>query len=270
MTGRSAPVITTMKQTEQGRLKIFLHKAFNAVGFDIIKHRERTPLDNLPPDLSAEDVGIIAFARPYTMTTNERIIALIEAVRHLTRNGISGAIAECGVWKGGSMMAAARTLLAAGDASRELYLYDTFEGMSEPTEADKSFDERPARDQLAETPPNEGIWCYSSFDEVRANLASTGYPMDKIRFVKGRIEETVPANNPPELALLRLDTDWYESTRHELEHLFPLLKPGGILIIDDYGHWQGARRAVDEFLAAAPEKYFLHRIDYSGRLLVKH
>ena len=71
---------------------------------------------------------------------------------------------------------------------------------------------------------------------------------------------------PERIALLRIDTDWYESTRHELVHLYPRLSPGGVLIIDDYGHWQGARKAVDEYFQAG---LFLNHIDYTGRLAIK-
>lgn len=248
--------------------KEFLHQTFRTLGFDVVRRRPQTA-PALPADLPAADRAIVEFVRPFTMTSNERLIALIDAVRYVAGNRLPGAIAECGVWKGGSMMAVARTLLSCGDTSRELYLYDTFEGMSAPTEHDKSFDGRPAAAQLAETPRGEGVWCYSSLAEVKRNLASTGYPSEKIHFIEGKIEETVPAHNPPPLALLRLDTDWYESTRHELAHLFPLLCEGGVLIIDDYGHWQGARKAVDEFLAAQPRRYYLHRIDFTGRLLIK-
>jgi hypothetical protein len=83
------------------------------------------------------------------------------------------------------------------------------------------------------------------------------------------VERTVPAAAPPALALLRLDTDWYESTRHELEHLYPRLSAGGVLIIDDYGHWKGSRRATDEFIAATPDFGLLSRIDGTGRLAIK-
>jgi O-methyltransferase len=104
---------------------------------------------------------------------------------------------------------------------------------------------------------------------VKGNLAQTKYPAERIHYIQGKVEDTVPQNAPPTLALLRLDTDWYESTRHELKHLFPLLIDGGFLIIDDYGHWEGARKAVDEFLAGSAKKYFLHRIDNTGRLIIK-
>ncbi len=100
-------------------------------------------------------------------------------------------------------------------------------------------------------------------------MASTGYPEERLHFVKGKVEETIPGDLPGKIALLRLDTDWYESTRHELEHLWPLLVPGGVLIIDDYGHWAGARRAVDEFFADRVDAPLLNRVDYTARVGVK-
>jgi O-methyltransferase len=93
--------------------------------------------------------------------------------------------------------------------------------------------------------------------------------MSHVRLVKGKVEDTVPKNAPEKIALLRLDTDWYESTRRELVHLFPRLVPGGVLIIDDYGHWQGARKAVDEYIAGNQVKILLNRVDYTGRIGVK-
>jgi hypothetical protein len=111
-------------------------------------------------------------------------------------------------------------------------------------------------------------WCYASIEDVRQNILSTGYPEEKIYLVKGKVEHTIPKILPEKLSLLRLDTDWYESTKHELIHLCPQLSPEGILIIDDYGHWQGARKAVDEYFAEQNRKIYLHRIDYTGRIAV--
>jgi O-methyltransferase len=248
-------------------LKDLIHRMIQMTGYEVVRYRGPERRD--VPDVPDRDRAIINAVRPYTLTSNERLIVLIDAVRFIVRNKIGGAIAECGVWKGGSMMAAALALLDEGDTTRDLFLYDTFEGMSEPTELDRSYDGKSAKAQLAETPKGEGVWCHSSLDEVKANLAMTEYPAERIHYIVGKIEDTVPADKPPPLAILRLDTDWYESTRHELEHLFPLLIDGGFLIIDDYGHWEGARKAVDEFLEAHPKKYFLHRIDNTGRLLIK-
>lgn len=224
---------------------------------------------SLPPDLDEDARAIIDMVAPFTMTSPERIVALRDAVRHVCRHGITGSIVECGVWRGGSMMAAALTLLEIGDR-RPLYLFDTFDGMPPPADCDRDLTGSAAADLLVTEEPASGeTWARSPLAEVRRNLAATGYPAELVTFVPGRVEETIPAAAPAEIAVLRLDTDWYESTRHELEHLFPRLAAGGVLIIDDYGHWQGARRAVDEFLAASKAPLLLSRIDYTGRLAVK-
>ena len=220
------------------------------------------------PDVDPVVLAIFARVRPFTMTSPDRVFALCEAVRYVERSAIPGAVVECGVWRGGSSMAAALMLLELGAAPRDLRLFDTFEGMSAPTDADRRARDAAAADRLLETSKrDEKIWCYSSLEEVRANLASTGYPPDRVAFVQGKVEETLPAAAPDEIAILRLDTDWYESTRHELEHLFPRLAPGGVLIIDDYGAWEGARKAVDEYFAGSP--ILLNRIDETGRIAVK-
>ncbi len=205
------------------------------------------------------------------MTSVERIYALHKAVSYLSDARISGDVVECGVWRGGSMMCAALTLLQADDTSRRLYLYDTFEGMMPPDAVDVDFSGRPATAQLSAQQRSEdsAIWAYAPLEVVRRNLASTGYPEDQVVYVRGPVEQTIPATIPESIALLRLDTDWYSSTRHELDHLFPRLVKGGVLIIDDYGHWQGARRAVDEYFAASNIKMLLNRIDYTGRIGVR-
>jgi len=109
----------------------------------------------------------------------------------------------------------------------------------------------------------------TGLEEVQANLFSTGYPQGKINCVVGKVEDTIPGTMPAKIALLRLDTDWYASTRHELEHLFPLLQNNGVVIIDDYGHWLGARQAVDEYIAEQGLRILLNRIDYTGRIAIK-
>jgi hypothetical protein len=226
-----------------------------------------------PLDFTPEEIATLQAVRPHTMTSPERVISLIRAVEHITRQAIPGDIVECGVWRGGSMMAAARTLLRLGDTARTLHLFDTFEGMPPPTDIDRTTaDGALAADLLAaeaqdrETSVN---WAVAGLDLVRANLGSVGYPADQIRYVVGKVEDTIPQAAPERIALLRLDTDWYESTRHELIHLYPRLVPGGLLIVDDYGHWGGARRAVDEYLDEAKIPLFLSRIDYTGRIAVK-
>ena len=220
-------------------------------------------------DLSAADREIVGRVAPFTMTSLERRASLLGAVDHLVRHRIAGDIVECGVWRGGSMMAVALALIARGDTSRDLYLYDTFEGMSEPTEVDRDPYGESAGARLARSERDDAVWAAAGLDDVQANLASTGYPRERIHYIQGKVEDTIPGTLPARIALLRLDTDWYESTRHELTHLYPLLARHGVLIVDDYGHWQGAKQAVDEYFAASAEPVFLHRVDYTARLVVK-
>ena len=204
----------------------------------------------IPLDLDATDVEIIRLAKPLTMTGVERLHALVQAVRYIVRAEVPGDLVECGVWKGGSMVAAAHTLLEMGADDRALWLYDTFQGMPEPTDADVSNRGENAQEKFNAKRNKRGggsDWCYSSLEEVRTNLETTNYPKRLLRFVEGKVEETLPREAPNRIALLRLDTDWYESTKHELIQLFPRLSRGGVLIIDDYGYWKGCRKAVDEY-----------------------
>ncbi|TLD70901.1 macrocin O-methyltransferase [Phragmitibacter flavus] len=253
-------------------MKKLVKTALQSIGLDLVRHEPtqlRSQLENYP-ELSQQEKEILLSVQPYTMTTVERMTSLLQAVTYVSKNQIPGDIVECGVWRGGSMMIIAKVLLANNDVSRTLYLFDTFEGMSEPTDDDFSVDGRPAAVQLKEEPKGTGVWCEASIEDVRANMISTGYPEDKILLIKGKVEDTIPNTIPKHVALLRLDTDWYESTRHELQHLFPLLDSKGILILDDYGHWQGARKAVDEYFQATGDPVYLHRVDYSARILVRN
>ena len=195
----------------------------------------------------------------------ERILALRQAVHHLNKHGVPGAFVECGVYKGGSAIAAiVATREGQFGIDRDVWLYDTFEGMTAPTAVDVTFDGVPAQVDM-DLNLNTMV---CPLDEVKGAIdAVTGY--QHIHYVKGRVEETIPRFVPDEIALLRLDTDWYESTKHELEHLYPLLAPGGIILIDDYGHWEGARRAVDDYWHEHMLDTHLARIDYTGRIGVK-
>jgi hypothetical protein len=247
-------------------MKTLVKKVLNRVGLEVKAYKATDDLlFEAFPDLSEKERETVLAVKPFTMTSVERIVCLINAVSYIADNKIAGDIAECGVWRGGSMMTVALTLMARRDTKRKLYLYDTFEGMSAPTEFDKSLDGVSAQSQMSEA---DGKWCYASIEDVRQNILSTGYPEENIFLVKGKVEDTIPNTLPDCLSLLRLDTDWYESTKHELNHLFPLLAPEGVLVIDDYGHWQGARRAVDEYFAEQKRKIYLHRIDYTGRIAV--
>jgi O-methyltransferase len=212
----------------------------------------------VPRDIASERGRIVRETAAYTLTSPERIAALCTSIDYLVDNEIPGCIVECGVWRGGSAMAAALQLIERGDASRELFLYDTFQGMTEPSAMDRQSGELDA-----------GAWGFLAvgMEEVRANLSRTGYPPERVHCVQGRVEDTLPAMAPRGgIALLRLGTDWYQSTRPELEHLYHRIVPGRVLIIDDYGAWQGARLATEEFFAGRARKPLLVRVDYTARL----
>lgn len=240
-------------------------------------------LDAVPPDqrwvvshATEADRAILDRTVGLTMTGLPRMQSLLDAVRHIVAADIPGDFAECGVWRGGSVLAMILTLQDLGITDRHIYLYDTFEGMTEPGDADVSPHDPPARATWREAQatgrrPWSELFDPTLFneDDVRRTVLESGYPAERLHLVRGPVEETLPAFAPDRLALLRLDTDWYESTRHEMTHLYPRLTAGGILIIDDWGHWDGARRAVQEHFAASPPAPFMHRIDYSARLAVK-
>jgi O-methyltransferase len=222
------------------------------------------------PDLPPEFRVLYTHCASETMTSVERMYGLYEAVRHVTHERIEGDIVECGVWRGGSSMLAASTLMALGER-RDIWLYDTFEGMPPPSPRDVDHSGLRAADVWEEVrrDPSSNVLALATRGVAEANLASTGYPQQRLHFVVGRVEDTIPERAPERIALLRLDTDWFDSTYHELVHLYPRLVVGGVLIIDDYGHWRGAREAVDRYFAERGGGPLLARLDYTGRMAVK-
>ena len=223
-------------------------------------------------DIEPDFLALYERCKPFTMTSLERLYSLHKCAEYIAAAGIAGDLAECGVWRGGSCMLMALGLIRAGDTGRHIYMYDTFEGHPRP-DPDKDVDLWGNRGidewRRQEEAGTLGEWGVASLAEVRGNLLSTGYPAERLIFVQGMVETTVPGNTPANLALLRLDTDWYDSTRVALRHLYPKLVQGGVLIIDDYGHYRGQRQAVDEYFAEIGEKPLLHRIDYSCRVIVR-
>jgi len=244
--------------------KIIWQGALN-LGYEIHK------ADQNPRDFNKKDVKIINSVLAYTLTPKLRIHALMQAVKYVVNNNIPGTIVECGVWRGGSIMAAIKTLQSLGNSDKEFYLFDTFEGMTKPTNLDIDFQGRKASEELQHSSKDDqkSIWARVPMEQVQSSVYSTGYDVDKIHFVKGKVEETLPDKAPNTISLLRLDTDWYESTKHELIHLFPKLSRGGIIIIDDYGHFEGAKKAVDDYFSENKTPIFLNRIDESGIIGVK-
>jgi len=247
-------------------MKDILKKTLNKLGYSLQKV-------DVSKDIKEKEFWEIYNAcKPYTMTSIERMYGLYGAVKYIIENDLKGDFVECGVWKGGSSMLIAQMLKKRDVTDRKIYLYDTFEGMSEPTELDFSYDNESAKGQLDSSSKEnqDSVWCYASLGEVESNMRRTLYPIENIVPIKGKVEDTIPNQfHSNGIALLRLDTDWYESTRHELIHLYPSLVIKGVIIIDDYGHWEGCRKAVDEYFDEKKIKILLSRLDYTGRIGVK-
>ena len=249
-------------------MKNLAKKIIKKLGYEI--HRVNTYVE-FPSHFSKTDIEIIKSVKLFTLSSIERRFALIQAVNYIIKNKIAGDIVECGVWKGGSIMVITKTLLELKSYDKELYLFDTFEGMPKPTEFDVSYKDKLAikefEDQKIDN--NSSDWLRIELDEVKKNVFSTGYNKEKFHFIKGKVEDTIPKNSPETISILRLDTDWYDSTRHELIHLFPRLVRGGVVIIDDYGFWRGAKKAVDEYFEENNILILLNRIDTTGVIGIK-
>ncbi len=219
-----------------------------------------------PKEITKEEHEILNHARPFTLTYDQAMLSLIDAVEYIEKNKIKGDFVECGVWKGGSILIITKTLQKLGINNRDIYLFDTFEGMNAPTDKDIGLNGEIATIEYKKDKYDMKILGNSTFlEHVKKVVLGTGYDKSKFHFIKGKVEDTLPKNNPKSIALLRLDTDWYESTKHELECLFPLLSKGGILIIDDYTTWTGAKKAADEYFQKNNVQIFLNRIYPQGQ-----
>jgi hypothetical protein len=221
------------------------------------------------PEATDEDRALLEIIAPFTFTTRQRQFGLLKAVRYIDAHKIPGDIVECGVWRGGNIMLA-KSARKGASLDRYYYLFDTFAGMSAPSDIDFAY-----TGEHASVEYNKGIregyneWCHASLQDVERNFANAGLLDSDVVFCKGDVEKTlqISSNIPEQIALLRLDTDWYASTKIELEVLYPRLTPGGVLIIDDYGHWEGARRAVDEYFGPRPP--LLIGVDLTCRFAIK-
>jgi len=248
------------------RIKTFANNALQQFGYRVEK------VSKFPIEATSKEMEIYELVKGYTMTGTERIFVLLKAVQYIVKNNILGDFVECGVWRGGSSMAMAHMLIELSSVNRSLYLFDTFSGMTEPNESDIEIKTgQKANFLLKKTPKEDGsnVWCIAGQDAVHRNMQSTGYPENRVKLVKGDILQTLQSNVPESISLLRLDTDWYESTKHELEILFPRLVTGGICIIDDYGHWAGSKKAVDEYFKKNNLNLLMLPIDDSGRIFIK-
>lgn len=226
-------------------------------------------------------MSFLTTCQAQTMTCKEHLLFLSTTLDQMNQQALSGAIVECGVWKGGCCMwmAHCQKRYAAVDAvDRTIYLFDTFNGMTVPIDHDAKEDPRAMElyNQITngryqrhyDKWHHENKWAYAPLEYVQHNMTKVGYNPDRIKYVVGDVLETLrmAENLPTEIAILRLDTDWYESTKTELEVLFPRVVKGGLVIIDDYFAWRGSRNATDEFLTAHGHEVKLLDIKRTGNI----
>ena len=242
------------------------HRMLTPIGLQLRIHPDRRPRPF--PEATDEELELCSKFKPYTRTSRERQWTLLRALEYVERRGMPGDIVECGVWQGGNMMMA-KAFLKNSAIKRRFWLFDTFEGMAAPTDHDKASDGRDAASLYqARRKENRTEWCFAPLSDVTENFRRHALLDDAVVFRKGMVEDTLKASDlPEEIAILRLDTDFYESTKVELDVLYPRLKAGGVLIIDDYGNWLGARKAVDEYFAESGPLFL--PVDSSLRMAVK-
>ena len=220
---------------------------------------------------------ILEFAYKRSMQTRDSLYNLWLIGEYLEANKIKGDIVECGVWRGASIQLLTGQSLFMKWPSREFYMFDTFSGMTEPTFHDVRLkDKIPAhilgwKHNLETTGAShlKGIPAYATLQDVKNGFSELGVDENHLNFIQGDVLATIPKFGPSEISLLRIDTDWYESTKHILEHFYPRLVTGGVLILDDFDYWEGAREATVEFFNARGLSPLLIRQGGGGRIYVK-
>lgn len=243
----------------------FLNRILNLIGLKVSIPFERH-IDKFDQDF----FDIHKKCEIYTMTSFERMYLLYNAVKYIVKQQVPGDLVECGVWRGGSSMVMAHTLMKMNETTRKVYLYDTYTGMAKPMDRDVDFLGRSAIKEWAKNKKGDfNKWAYSSLEETKGNLFKTSYPKDNLVFVQGKVEDTIPETIPDKIAILRLDNDWFEPTYHELSYLFPRLSVNGVIIIDDYDFLRGQRESVDKYFAENNINILLSPIDGAGRVGIK-
>lgn len=222
-----------------------------------------------PIEADKEIIEFIKISKQFSMTDLHAMYVLSQAILKAKTNKLDGDFVECGIWRGGNVLLL-KLLNDYYKLNKSIFAFDTFDGMTAPSKFDIDFQNISAEEQLNKNDKSEdkkNIHCYSELETVKKNI-SKYTNLNNIKFVKGPVEKTLLdiENLPEKISILRLDTDFYESTKIELNVLYPKLVQGGVLIIDDYGHWKGAQKAVDEFF---DKKEWLHIINNSARYLIK-
>lgn len=247
-------------------LKDIIKKILKTNGYSLVNDNQKIV------ELTNKDDELIKLIQDYSMTPKIRIFNLLQSLRYIKQKKIIGDYVECGVWKGGSILLFKKFIENEDkESKKKIYAFDTFEGMTRPSNEDYDLDSNIKAAELLNNDKSKisNLWGVCSLEEVKSNLKRNLKNINNIFFIKGNVEKTLmnKENLPEKISILRLDTDWYTSTKKELEVLYEKVSSGGVIIIDDYGHWGGSKKAVDEFFL---NKYvWMHYVDYACRLIIK-
>lgn len=255
-------------------MKNFIKKIIKLFGYEIISNNDWLKKnENYIAEVSTKESAILNEIKDYTMTSIPSQWCLMQSINHVIRNNVEGSFVECGIFRGGNIILMSK-LLEEHKVEKKIFAFDTFQGMPLPEKIDFDLRGNSSIDKFTKLQnfESEGSqWCHCDIENVKNNIKkfNVNY-LQNVNFIKGKVEKTLLdfKNLPKKISLLRLDTDFYSSTKVELNILFPLLEKNGILIVDDYGHFMGAKKAVDEFFYE--KKVWFHRVDYSTRLLIKN
>lgn len=216
---------------------------------------------NFYKSLPGDFQNLFTKCKPFTMLSRERLYDFYTSINYIIDSKIPGDIVEIGCWAGGSISMARMALNQRNDdaMNRMVLGYDTFTGHSKPSNDEYDIwgkNQAERFDELQGEP-----WAMQSEETVMANIQNILGNHKGIKLIKGKIEDTAKTHKPKKISILRIDVDWYEPTYESLEQFYGILETGGILIIDDYGHHSGSKKAVDEFFRNKPMKFF--HTDYS-------
>jgi hypothetical protein len=220
-------------------------------------------LNNTPTEFQELYFGV----RHFTMLSRERLYDVFLSCRYLAEAKVVGDIVEVGCWGGGTL-ALALSATQNDEVYRTVWGYDTFEGHPEPSadELDVWGNSQLEKFQVMRR-KGEG-WASKSLDEVLSNIEQVSRTeISRLRLVKGKAEESIQRQHPESVAILRIDVDWYEPSLAAWQQLYPRVPSGGIVIVDDYGHHSGSKKAFLEFFGSRHPK-FTH-VDYSCISFVK-
>jgi len=235
-------------------------RAYPTLSSNILRRIRDMPwqLSELKESIFPSELGdLCRLVAPYTMLGYGRLRGLYRGVHRVVRENVRGDFVECGTARGGSAALIGLTLKRL-NAERRLWVFDTFTGLPAPTKDDPDYD-------IAK---NYTGTCVGTLDEVRDLLARYDI-LEDTTLVKGLFQDTLAGAAIGEIAFLHIDGDWYDSVQCCLESLYARVTPGGIIQIDDYGHWAGARKAADEFLHKNAVHASLRYLDYTGRQFSK-